>query len=160
MLRLSKLFMVVSIATFFSITVLNNIQDYNQTFNFIFHTLSMDTTSHNSHFMWRAITNPLIQHVLFMTIILVQSVIALLNWIGAAQMTYHLNAEMKTFRDSKKMAILGSALGFTLYALVFLIIAGQWFMMRESTSWNVQNSVHTFLSFLGIGLIYLNMLEE
>jgi hypothetical protein len=33
-------------------------------------------------------------------------------------------------------------------------------MMRESTAWNVQNSVQAFIIFIGVSLIYLYLSEE
>ena len=156
MIRLSKIFIAVAIAVFFTVTVINNITDYQKTSLFIQHTLTMDTTAKNPHFMWRAISNDSLHHVLFISIILLQSIIALLCWWGIIQMIRHYQSIPFKFTQAKLPTVLGCSLGFTLYGLGFLTIAGQWFMMRESTFWNVQNSVHTFLTFLGISLIYLS----
>lgn len=160
MLRISKILIVLAVAAFFTITVFNNIIDYEKTFTFIKHTLSMDTTAQNSHFMNRAILDPMIQHAAFVFIIIFQGIIALLCWIGAFNMMKHLCYDSSHFSTSKQIAILGCSLGFMLYALGFLVIAGQWFMMRESIAWNVQNSVHMFLTFLGVSMIYLCLVDE
>jgi len=68
--------MIATVALFFTVTVFNNVVDYSNTFAFIEHTLSMDTTKQNSHFMWRAISNPILQHLAFVGIILFQALIA------------------------------------------------------------------------------------
>lgn len=161
MLKLSKIFITAAIALFFTITVINNISDYHQTFIFMNHTLSMDTTAQNPNFMWRAISNQMIQHLVFISIIVLQCIIALLCWFATYQMINHLKSlENAKFTHAKMFALLACSLGFILYGIGFLTIAGQWFMMRESTVWNVQNSVHAFMTFMGISLIYLCFPEE
>jgi len=154
MLKLSKCMVVIAVALFFSITVFNNVIDYEKTFVFTYHTLSMDTTAQNPHFMGRAITNIVIQHAVFLSIILTQSVIALLCWTSLALMIRE-HKRNDGFIKAKNLAVFACCLGFILYGLGFMTLAGQWFMMRESSVWNVQNSIHLFLTFLGFSMMYL-----
>lgn len=156
--RCALTLMILVVASFFTITVFNNITDYHNTLLFIQHTLSMDTTKQNPIFMWRAITHPSVHHVAFISIILLQTIIAGLCWFSI----FRLVKLKKSVRVGCAIqpAILGLTLAFLLYALGFIIIAGQWFMMRESTTWNVQASVQVFLIFIAAVLIFVKQHDD
>jgi len=149
----------MAVSLFFAIAVFNNVIDYQNTFAFTHHTLSMDTTSQNPHFMGRAILNPFFQHAMFISIIVIQFIVASLCGFSAVRMLFVFKNDFK-FTQAKAMALIGCCLGFVLYGLGFMTVAGQWFMMRESTAWNVQNSVQLFLIFLGFSLLYLHFPEK
>lgn len=159
MKRLSSMLIVLTVALFFGVTVINNVTAYQKTLVFMQHTLSMDSTSQAPVFMWRAVTNVVFQQAALVAIIVLQATIALLSLWSLCLMVGHRKADIMTFKEAKAPAILGCSLGFFLYAAGFLTVAGQWFMMRESTAWNVQPSVHAFLTLLGVSLICLYLSE-
>lgn len=161
MFRCASIFITVTVALFFGVAVINNTVDYHASFAFVSHTLSMDMTKQNPNFMWRAITYPALQHTVFISIIVMQTVIALLCFFSSIKMIKALYADALLFQQAKSFAILGCSLGFFLYGLGFLVLAGQWFMMREvSGVWNVQASVQAFLILIGISLIFLSIQEK
>jgi predicted small integral membrane protein len=54
-LRLSKSLLILSVAFFYILVVLNNTTDYNSNYQFVRHVLQMDSTFPGNHGMWRAI---------------------------------------------------------------------------------------------------------
>ncbi|MFY9674316.1 MAG: DUF2165 family protein [Terriglobales bacterium] len=55
-LRISKALLVIAIALFYTILVLNNITDYLSNYEFVRHVLTMDSTFPRNHLMWRAVS--------------------------------------------------------------------------------------------------------
>lgn len=161
MLRTAPILVTLTVAVFFIVAVINNTVDYHSSFAFTYHTLSMDMTKQNPHFMWRAITYPALQHAVFISIIVTQGLIALLCLLSVRKMIKAFYSNALPFQQAKTLAILGCSVGFVLYGLGFLTIAGQWFMMRETSGvWNVQASVQAFLILIGISLIFLSIKEN
>jgi predicted small integral membrane protein len=155
--RIVSALMILTVALFFMITVFNNITDYDNTFLFVQHTLSMDTTKLNPNFMWRAIENPTVQHLGFVSIIGFQSAVAILCCWSLINIIVRPSMSLSA---ATQPAILGITLAFVLYALGFIIVAGQWFMMRESATWNVGPSVHIFITFIVSALIVIKLFEQ
>src|SRR6266478_2868683 len=57
-LRVSKAVLVLAVALFYTILVLNNITDYGSNYEFVRHVLMMDSTFPGNHGMWRAVNSP------------------------------------------------------------------------------------------------------
>ena len=82
-LRASKVFLVLGIALFYMVLVLNNITDYGSNYEFVRHVLMMDSTFPGNHGMWRAINSPMVHTVFYIGIITWESVTMLLCWWGS-----------------------------------------------------------------------------
>ncbi|MGE0733555.1 MAG: DUF2165 family protein [Alphaproteobacteria bacterium] len=153
-LRLSRLALVLTVALFFTLVAESNISDYGSNWAFVQHVLSMDTTFKSPNLMWRAITNETVQTAIYVLIIAWQIMTALLLWIGAFRMLAARRTDAARFAKAKNPAILGLTAGFLLYALGFLVIAGEWFVMWQSKEWNAQNTSAIFVLFIGIALLH------
>src|SRR6267154_6867512 len=81
-LRVSKAVLVLAIALFYMILVLNNITDYGSNYEFVRHVLMMDSTFPGNHGMWRAVNSPLAHTVFYIGIIAWESITMLLCWGG------------------------------------------------------------------------------
>jgi len=154
-----NLLMIITAAMFFSLTIFNNITDYDNTIAFVQHTLSMDVTKQNPNFMWRAISAPTCHSIAFIGIIVWQLIVALLLWWSGAKLLLARGHSIK-LQQAHSLALFAIALGFTLYALGFITLAGQWFMMREAASWNVLGPSHTFLTMLGLLFLILSSNQQ
>jgi predicted small integral membrane protein len=83
-LRVSKAVLVLAIALFYTILVLNNITDSGSNYEFVRHVLTMDSTLPGNHLMWRAVNSPLVHTALYIGIVAGESVTMLLcSWAGA-----------------------------------------------------------------------------
>jgi len=155
-LRLSRLALVATVALFFTLAAESNISDYGSNWAFVQHVLSMDTTFKSPNLMWRAITDETVQTAAYILIIAWQIMTALLLWVGVYRMIAARRADAPHFAKAKNPAILGLTAGLVLYALGFLVIAGEWFVMWQSKEWNAQNTAAIFVLFIGIALLHVS----
>jgi predicted small integral membrane protein len=157
LIRCSKILLVASVALFTTLVVFNNITDYGSNYAFVEHVLRMDTTFPNNKGMWRAITSPTLHHAAYVLIILMEGITALLCWAGAIKLLGALRTEGIKFNQSKKVAIAGLTLGFCLWFVGFIGIAGEWFLMWQSAQWNAQQAAFRLTTIFGIVLLFVTM---
>jgi predicted small integral membrane protein len=136
--RLSKIVLTAAIACFFSLVVVNNLTDYGTNFAFVQHVLAMDTIYPTSTLSWRAITHPLLQHLVYWGIILWEALIAVLCWVGVWRLSQNISAEASRFHAAKSSVLLGLTASCLLWLVGFFCIAGEWFAMWQSPVWNGQ----------------------
>src|SRR6516162_6240114 len=85
-IRLSKTATVAAIALFASIVAFGNITDYGTNWAFVQHVLSMDTLFPTTTIKYRAIDAPALQTAAYVLVIAVETITAILCWIGAARL--------------------------------------------------------------------------
>lgn len=151
-IRLSKAALVLATALLTSLVVFNNVTDYGSNFEFVRHVLSMDTTFPDNSGLWRRIEAPVAHHAAYLSIIVVQCLIAALTWIGGAKM-WSARGDGARFKRSTSFAVLGLTAGVILYVGGFLGIGGEWFLMWQSQTWNAQDAALRFALVFAIVLI-------
>ena len=155
-LRLSKAVLVAAAAAWSLLAAVDNVFDYASNFQFVRHVLEMDTTFPGNAGMWRAVRLPILHHVAYALIIVTECAVGVLAGIGALRMAAaRHNAQQ--FRRAKLAAIVGLTLGMLLWLLGFEVIAGEWFMMWQSRTWNAQDAAFRYVVVLGICLIYVSL---
>jgi predicted small integral membrane protein len=156
--RLCKIALVAAIALFFTIIVFGNITDYDSNWQFVQHVLSMDTTFPDSTLRWRAIKDPSVQMAGYWLIIAIQISVAILLWLGCANL---LTAIRKgRFARAGTLAVAGLTIGLLLYITGFITIGGEWFSMWQSSTWNDQRKSFEFMAMIGLVLIVLLLPED
>lgn len=159
LLRWLKIMVVSSIALFFSLTAYDNIVDCSFNLNAVQHVLSMDTISKSSTLMGRNISDISTQKMAYGSIIAIETLAALFSWLGAILLFWHRRNPTQ-FAQKKQIANIGLGLGLLLYLLGFLVIAGEWFAMWQSTQWNAEQTA-SYLSIIILAiLIFLNQEEN
>jgi predicted small integral membrane protein len=133
--RLGKTLLTGTIALYFLIVVFNNIVDYETNFKFVEHVLSMDSIGADAHVQWRAIRSAQLHHVAYWTIILWELATGCMCGVGAIRMFFAVRFRDK-FETAKTLSITGLWLGMLLWALGFITVGGEWFLMWESSVWN------------------------
>lgn len=158
-IRLTKTALVAIIAAFFSLVAFGNLTDYDSNWQFVQHVLAMDTIFPDSTLRWRAIEDPSLQTVAYWMIIAWEAVTAVVLWVGVARLL-GASRSVSAFASARSTAVIGLALGFTLYAFGFVVVGGEWFAMWQSEDWNGQTSAFGFLTMIGVVLIVLLIPEE
>ncbi len=158
--RLAKALLVAAIALFASLVAFGNITDYNTNLAFVQHVLSMDTIFPFAAIKYRAITDETLQHVAYAVIIATQATIAVLCWIGAGALARHIRADARSFNRAKTFAVIGLTLGFLLWQVGFMSIAGEWFGMWQSQQWNGVPSAFRFVITIIAVLIFVAMPDQ
>ncbi|MGA7490301.1 MAG: DUF2165 domain-containing protein [Xanthobacteraceae bacterium] len=156
-IRAAKTATVAAVALFASLVTFGNLTDYNTNFVFVEHVMSMDTVFPFSTIKYRAITNPTLHHAAYAIIIATEAATAVLCWIGSAALVRRLRADAGVFNRAKTCAVLGLTLGFLLWQVGFMSIAGEWFGMWQSQQWNGVPSAFRFLVTLITVLIFVVM---
>jgi predicted small integral membrane protein len=156
-IRLTKVMVVAALAAYALIVTYDNIVDYDSNYEFVKHVLSMDTTFAGNALMGRAVTNPRVWTAAYGSIIAVEGLTALLLAIGALLLLIRIRAPATLFNNAKVWAAAGLAAGFGLWFFGFLVVAGEYFAMWQSTAWNGQEAAfRTTMVILGV-LVFISL---
>ena len=155
-IRLVKTAMVASTALFALLVTFGNLTDYQSNYEFVRHTLSMDTTFPGNGLSWRAITDPTAWAVSYGLIILVEGIIGGVLAFAAVRLAVNLRASAASFNIAKQYAVIGVGLGFLLWFTGFMVVGGEWFAMWQSKTWNGQPAAFRFYMTLLAVVIFVN----
>ncbi|AEC18879.1 hypothetical protein PT7_0339 [Pusillimonas sp. T7-7] len=154
-IRYSKILLVAAIAFFASLVAFGNITDYSSNFAFVQHVLLMDTILPNATIHYRAIQLPALHHAAYLFIIALETLTAVLCWLGAWRLLRLAKSSAHDFNRGKSMAIAGLTLGFLVWQVGFMSVGGEWFGMWMSEHWNGVPSAFRFFVTIILVLIYL-----
>ncbi len=151
--RLVKTSMVASIALFALLVAFDNVVDYDSNYEFVRHTLSMDTTFPGNALRGRAITSPAAWNVGYWAIILTEAATGIVLAFGAFRLAINLRAGAARFNAAKTLVVVGVGLGFLLWFTGFMVLGGEWFAMWQSKAWNGQQAAFWFyMTLLAVGI--------
>ena len=158
--RYSKILLLAAIALLATLVALGNISDYGMNFAFLQHVLQMDAVFPNAKTTWRAIHSPALHHVAYLFIITLETLTAVLCWVGAARLLRKVKHSAREFNRAKCLGVAGLTLGFLVWQVGFMSIGGEWFGMWMSEQWNGVPSAFRFFMTIGVVLIYLAHKDE
>lgn len=153
--RLSKALLVCAIALFASLVAFGNITDYGTNFAFVRHVFMMDTIFPDATITYRAIQSPWLHQVGYIGIIALETLTAVLCWIGGIRLLCSLKLPAVGFNGAKTLAIAGLTLGFLTWQVAFMSVGGEWFGMWMSKQWNGVPDAFRFFVTILLVLIYL-----
>ena len=131
----------------------NNLADYNSNYEFVRHTLSMDTTFPDNALKGRAITSPALWALAYWSIILAEAATGLVLALGAFRLMLALRAPAGMFAAAKPYVVIGVGLGFLVWFTGFMVVGGEWFLMWQSKTWNGQQAAFRFyVTLLAVGI--------
>lgn len=154
--RTAKIVMVACLAIFCLLVAFNNLTDYATNFLFVQHVLSMDTTFPGNALMYRSITNPTLWHLAYGLIIAGEAIAGVLFLAGAIRLWQVRTAPGPIFNHAKGLTIAGALAAFLLWFFAFMVIAGEWFVMWQSQTWNGQDAAFRFYITALAVLIFVN----
>lgn len=154
-IRFSKVLLTAAIALFASLVAFGNITDYGSNFVFVQHVLLMDTIFPTATIKYRAIDSVVAHHAAYIFIIALETLTAILCWMGAWHLFRSRHAPASEFNRRKRFAVVGLTLGFLVWQVGFMSIGGEWFGMWMSEQWNGVSSAFRFFITIGIVLIYV-----
>lgn len=154
--RLLKTAMVASVALFALLVAFNNLVDYPSNYEFVRHTLSMDTTFPGNALRARAISSPVLWTAAYWLIILAEAVTGAVLAFAAVRLLATMRARAGLFNTAKRHVVIGAGLGFLLWFTGFLVVGGEWFAMWQSTAWNGQEPAFRFYVTLLLVALFVN----
>ena len=158
--RFAKATVVTAIGFMALLVVIGNTTDYYTNFLFVEHVLKMDTTFPNNGLRYRSINSPILFHVAYITIIVMEIGTAFCCLKGGWLLYKTLRKDAKSFHAAKNWGIAGIIIGIVTWFLGFEVVGGEWFVMWQSPVWNGLAAAERILSFLMLSLILLNLGEE
>jgi len=157
--RWSKILLLAAFAFFFSLIVFNNLTDFGSNYEFVRHTLSMDTTFPGNHGMWRAIHSPAVHLAFYLCIIAWEILNAVLCWWGAVALFRARHASDAGFQHAKILGIVALTLGLLQWLVAFEIVGAEWFLMWQSHQWNGQEAGFRMFMMQAFVMLLLQMHE-
>jgi predicted small integral membrane protein len=154
--RVAKVALVFGVAIFYSLVVFNNFNDYNSNFQFIRHVMMMDSTFPGNQGMWRAINQPWLHTVLYISIIAWECITMVSCWWGAAVMLRALRGPASAFHLAKRVAIVALTLSLMMWLVAFLSVGAEWFLMWQSKTWNGQEPAFRMFTIVGMVLLLVS----
>ena len=155
--RIAKVLLIGALASYAFIVAYDNVVDYDSNYEFVRHVLSMDTTFPDNALMHRAITDKSVWSAVYAVIIGCEWLTCVLLVIGALALLARLRAPAAGFNRAKAWAIAGLIVGFGLWFFGFLVVAGEYFAMWQSQTWNGQRAAFRMtMVILGV-LIFVSL---
>jgi predicted small integral membrane protein len=155
--RAAKILLLAGIAFYYSLVVFNNLTDFDSNYQFVRHVLSMDGTFPGNQGMWRALPQPALHLVFYLSIIAWETLTCLLLWFGVWSLTRALKKPAADFSAAKRIPIIGLTLSLLMWLVAFLSVGAEWFLMWQSHTWNGQEAA--FRMFAIVALILLILLQ-
>ena len=152
--RAAKAGAVLLMAAYLTLVAFGNLTDYDSNFGFVTHVMSMDTTFEGNKGMWRAVDSPVLHHLSYASIIMLQGAGALLCWIGGLRLALRLH-DPQAFHRAKAMAIAGLGVSLLVWLGAFLVVANEWFMMWQSSEWNAKDTAFSLTAVTLLILVFL-----
>ena len=152
--------MAAGLALYPLLVAFGNLTDYGSNFAFVQHVLSMDTTFPGNKLMYRAITAPVLQHIAYGLIILGEAAAGLVLAYGAFALWRARKGSATEFSAAKAPVLVGCFIGFLVWFVGFLVIAGEWFAMWQSPGWNGQEAAFRFVVPILLVLLFVLQPEE
>ena len=149
--RYAKIAMSLALASFCLVVAFDNITDYGTNYLFVQHVMSMDTTFPGNALRYRSIDNPLLWQVGYALIIAAEGLAGVLFLAGAVRLIQARNASGEVFNAAKGLVVAASTVAFLVWFFGFMVVAGEWFAMWESKTWNGQQAAFRFyVTVLGV----------
>jgi len=158
--RLAKTIAVTAIALMALLVVIGNTTDYFTNYQFVEHVVKMDTVFPQSNVHYRSINKQFLFHAFYITIILLEAMMALCCIKGSFLLFRNLKSTAPIFHSAKNWAVAGITVGIAIWFLGFEVIGGEWFVMWQSSTWNGLAAAERIVSFLVPVLILLHLKEE
>lgn len=145
------------------LVAIGNVTDFDTNFAFVQHVMSMDTTNFGAakgtaldpDIMWRAITAPAAHYVAFVSIILWESLTAIV--LIRATALWISGFRSRSFEAARRWSSAGLLMIVILFLGGFIAIGGEWFQMWRSTDWNGIDAAfrNVVIALLGLLLLHL-----
>jgi len=154
-LRVAKISLVLGVALFYVFVVFNNLTDYGSNYQFVRHILMMDSTFPGNNGMWRAINQPVVHTIFYISIICWESLTMILCCWGGLRLLRAVQGSAEAFREAGNVAVAGLTLSLLMWLVAFLSVGGEWFLMWQSKSWNGQEAAFRMFTVVGVVLLVL-----
>src|SRR5665811_347662 len=144
--RYTKIVMVLCLALFCLLVAFDNITDYG-------------TNYPGNALMYRSVTHPALWNFCYWLIIAAEAVAGILFLAGAIRLLQVRHAPGPVFNQAKGLVVAAALVAFLLWFFGFMVIAGEWYAMWQSQTWNGQDAAFRFYVAVLAVLIFVNQAD-
>jgi predicted small integral membrane protein len=153
--RACKVALVGVVGLLMTLIAIGNITDYGTNALFVRHVLAMDTIFPDSTLRWRAIADPTLQTAAYDTIIVWESLCAIVIAGAVVRLTRSVRDPHRFGREIAT-AVVGLTMVLFLFGGGFLTIGSEWFLMWQSKTWNGNESALRYFLIAGVTLLIIS----
>jgi len=157
--RLAKILMIAAVGAFAFMATYDNIVDFGSNYEFVRHVLSMDTTFSGNALMDRAVTDARVWKGAYAVIIAAEGLTCVLLCVGALALLMRVRSPAAAFNRAKLWAVAGLTVGFGVWFFGFLVVAGEYWAMWQSRTWNGQEAAFRFTMVILAVLIFVSLAD-
>ncbi|MCC3767080.1 DUF2165 domain-containing protein [Streptomyces sp. UNOC14_S4] len=142
-----------TVALYIALVAFGNMTDFDTNREFVRHVMAMDTTFHDDDLMWRAVTNHTLQDIVYVAIIIWETLTALVLIAGTALWLRGSG----THRAARRITTLGLVMLILLFGAGFIAIGGEWFAMWQSAHWNGLQAATRIVALVTLTLLVVQL---
>lgn len=160
-IRLSKILCIAAVSFYCLLAAFGNATDYYTNFSAVERVLLMKDVFPTSTITYRAVTNPIFHHAIYITMITLEALTALICAVGFWKLFKVRQASATIFNHRKNWSVAGLTLGFLTWQVIFMSIGGEWFgiWMSSMLRSTITAAFQIFITILVI-LVYVTIKDE
>lgn len=151
--RTAKILLLVALAFMYTLIVFDNVTDFDSNYQFVRHVMIMDSIFPGNHGMWRALRQPWVHLVFYLSIIAWEIATTVLLCWGVTALIRTFRSPAAMFNSAKRVPIIALTLSLLMWLGAFLTVGAEWFLMWQSHTWNGQEAAFRMFTVVGVILL-------
>lgn len=158
--RSSKALLALIVGMWALAAAYGNITDYGTNWTYVQNVMSMSASREDPNVAWRAVDNPSIQHFVYAAIIAGEAVAGVFFSFAGVLMGLRLGESSRSFQAAKAPYAIGLIAALLVWLFGFMVVAGEWFQMWRSPTYNAQQSAFMFYATMLLSGVYIFQKSE
>lgn len=142
--RLSKAILALVLGLWALLVVYGNVADNDTNWVYVQNVMSMNATQDDPNVAWRSIDSPTLQRLAYAIIIIGEAMVASTFLYAGTLMAICSRGSSSGFRRAKIPFAIGLSISILVWLFGIMVIAGEWFQMWRSPTYNAQQAAFTF----------------
>ncbi|MGW1074591.1 DUF2165 domain-containing protein [Streptomyces sp. NPDC002537] len=142
-----------TVALYIALVAFGNMTDFDTNREFVRHVMAMDTTFKDDDLMWRAVTDHALQDIVYVAIIIWETLAALVLIAG----TVLWLRGRPDRRAARRVSTLGLVMLMLLFGAGFIAVGGEWFAMWQSAKWNGLQAATRIVALATLALLVIQL---
>ncbi|MEM9681912.1 MAG: DUF2165 domain-containing protein [Pseudomonadota bacterium] len=154
-IRLSKAILALVVGAWALVVAYGNVADYDTNWVYVQEVMSMRYAQSDPDVAWRAITSPSLHRLAYAAIIIAEAVAGVFFVFAGILMAWRLKAPVSAFQTAKTPFAIGLTIAILVWLFGFMVLAGEWFQMWRSQTYNAQETAFFFYMTMLLGGVYI-----
>ncbi|MES0884142.1 DUF2165 family protein [Roseibium sp. SCP14] len=159
-IRSSKALLALIVGMWALAAAYGNVADYGTNWIYVQNIMSMSATQDDPIVAWRAIDDPAVQRVAYAAIIVGEAVAGAFFILAGILMGLRIGKPSRSFQAAKAPYAIGLIAALLVWLFGFMVVAGEWFQMWRSPTYNAQQSAFMFYATMLLAGVYIFQKSE